>query len=75
MEARDYTNNLYNEIKAAREQLLQARLALVRVDAWLKAGEEEKWRTPVYTEGALKEMRAYKAWVESTQPKNEEAAP
>jgi hypothetical protein len=75
MDSGDYTNNLYNEIKAAREQLLQARIALVRVGAWLKVGEEEKWSAPVYAEGAMREMRAYNAWVESTQPKKEEVAP
>jgi len=69
MTAKDYTNALYAEIAEAREQLLQARIALVRVDRWLKVGEEEKWRTPVYAEGAMKEMRAYNAWAKSTKKK------
>lgn len=75
MEAKGYTNSLYAELKEAREQLLQARLALLRVDAWLRVGEEQKWGVPVYAEGAMKELRAYNAWVESTQPKKEEVAP
>jgi hypothetical protein len=72
MDNGDYTDMLYDELRATREQLLQARLAIVGVNAWLEAGERDDWRSPTFPRNALKELKAYLAWVESTQPKKEE---
>jgi hypothetical protein len=66
---------IYDELRATREQLLQARLAIVGVNAWLEAGDRDDWRSPTFPRSALKELRAYFTWVESTKPKMEEGAP
>lgn len=60
MEAKDYTNELYNELRATREQLLQARIAIVRMEAYLEIGEREAWKYSMYAEGALKELRTWR---------------
>ena len=71
----DYTDSLYDELLATREQLLQARLAIVGVNAWLEAGDRDDWHSPTFPKNALRELKAYLAWVESTKPKMEEVAP
>ena len=75
MDNKDYTNELYSELRATREQLLQARLAIVGVNVWLEAGERDDWRSPTYPKNALKELKAYLAWVDSTKENTEEVAP
>ena len=75
MDNKDYTNELYSELRATHEQLLQARLAIVGVNVWLEAGERDDWRSPTYPKNALKELKAYLAWVDSTKENTEEVAP
>jgi hypothetical protein len=75
MDNGDYTDMLYDELRATRERLLQARLALVNVRAWLEAGDRDDWQANLFAKNALKELRVYLAWVESTKPKQEEVAP
>lgn len=63
MDNKDYTNQLFNELRATREQLLEARIALVRMEAWLEIGEREKFGPPMYAAGALKELRTWREQV------------
>ena len=65
----DYMDTLYGELRATREQLLQARLAIVGVNAWLEAGERDDWRSPTFPKNALKELRTWrKANVKEAAP-------
>lgn len=68
MDSKDYTDLLYAEVRAAREDALQAKLTLSRVSEWLAYAKNDSWN-PVYLDGAVKEMEAHRAYMKRMEKK------